>query len=152
MWKKGIIVALAVAICVFSFCMVSGDEGGNEMKNGYYTAEMSGYSHGWKEYACILVKNDSVISVEFNAKDPSGFIKAWDNAYMNDMKSVTGTYPNAYTRLYGSRLIEAQDIGKVDTVTGATHSGGNFYKLVSAALDHAKEGNSDVAIVESEDE
>lgn len=97
---------------------------------------------------CILVKNDTIISIEFNAKDASGFIKAWDNAYMKNMKSIAGTYPNEYTRLYGSRLIETQNIGKVDTVAGASESGGNFYKLVNAAVEQAKAGNPDVVAVE----
>ena len=118
------------------------------MKNGYYTAEMKEYDYGWKEYVCIFVKNDKIVSIEFNAKDPSGFIKAWDNAYMENMKPVSGTYPNEYTRLYGSRLLESQDIEAVDAVSGATSSGEHFYKLVNAAMEQAREGNSEVAVVE----
>ena len=102
----------------------------------------------WMEGICLyFVKNDTIVSVEFNAKDPSGFIKAWDNAYMENMKPVSGTYPNEYTRLYGTSLLESQDIEAVDTVTGATHSGNNFYKLVSAAMEQAREGDSEVAVV-----
>ena len=145
MWKKNRIVWFAtIALCL---CLTGcGSEKG--MKNGYYTAEMKEYDYGWKEYVCIFVKNDTIVSVEFNAKDPSGFIKAWDNAYMENMKPVSGTYPNEYTRLYGSRLLESQDIEEVDVVSGATSSGGNFYKLVNAAVEQAREGNSEVAVVE----
>ena len=149
MRKKSLKLLLVVFCLYLTGC---GSENPESMKSGYYTAEMSGYSHGWKEYVCILVKNDSIISIEFNAKDPSGFIKAWDNAYMRNMKTGAGTYPNEYTRLYGSSLITTQDIEKVDTVSGATHSGGNFYKLVYAAVEQAKEGNPDVAVVEAEEE
>ncbi len=145
MWKKNRIVWLAtIALCL---CLTGcGSEKG--MKNGYYTAEMKEYDYGWKEYVCIFVKNDTIVSIEFNAKNASGFIKAWDNAYMENMKPVSGTYPNEYTRLYGSRLLESQDIEEVDVVSGATSSGGNFYKLVNAAIDQAREGNSEVAVVE----
>lgn len=145
MWKKNRIVWFAtIALCL---CLTGcGSEKG--MKNGYYTAEMKEYDYGWKEYVCIFVKNDTIVSIEFNAKDASGFIKAWDNAYMENMKPVSGTYPNEYTRLYGSRLLESQDIEEVDVVSGATSSGGNFYKLVNAAIDQAREGNSEVAVVE----
>ena len=52
--------------------------GAKEMHDGFYTAEMADYSHGWKEYLCILVKNDRIVYAEFNAKDPSGYIKAWE--------------------------------------------------------------------------
>lgn len=141
--KFAVLTAAIFCLCLFGCGNASGAK-----QDGYYTAEMESYSHGWKEYVCILVKNDTIISIEFNAKDPSGFIKAWDNAYMENMKTISGTYPNEYTRLYGSRLIESQDIEAVDTVTGATSSGGNFYKLVNAAMEQAREGNPEVAIVE----
>ena len=144
MWKKKIMLLSAV---ILSLCLAGcGSEKG--MKNGYYTAEMKEYDYGWKEYVCIFVKNDKIVSIEFNAKNPSGFIKAWDNAYIENMKPVSGTYPNEYTRLYGSRLLESQDIEAVDAVTGATSSGEHFYKLVNAAMEQAREGNSEVAVVE----
>lgn len=144
MWKKKIMLLSAV---ILSLCLAGcGSEKG--MKNGYYTAEMKEYDYGWKEYVCIFVKNDKIVSIEFNAKNPSGFIKAWDNAYMENMKPVSGTYPNEYPRLYGSRLLESQDIEAVDAVTGATSSGEHFYKLVNAAMEQAREGNSEVAVVE----
>ena len=142
MKKTAVLLIMTCFLAAFAGC-----GSGNKMENGYYTAEMEDYDYGWKEYVCIFVKNDTIVSVEFNAKDPSGFIKAWDNAYMENMKPVSGTYPNEYTRLYGTSLLESQDIEAVDTVTGATHSGNNFYKLVSAAMEQAREGDSEVAVV-----
>lgn len=118
------------------------------MKDGYYTAEMSDFSHGWKEYICIYVKNDKIISAEFNAKDPNGFIKAWDNEYMNNMNSVQGTYPNRYTREYVQQLMEGQKETEVDTVSGASTSGDNFRKLIVTVIEQAKKGDASVAVVE----
>ena len=60
----------------------------------------SEFSHGWKEYITILVKGGSIVSVEYNAENASGFIKSWDNAYMQNMLHSNGTYPNEYTRYY----------------------------------------------------
>ena len=122
----------------------------SELQDGYYTAQASEFSHGWKEYITILVKGGSIVSVEYNAENASGFIKSWDNTYMQTMLHANGTYPNEYTRLYGTRLLETQDIEAVDAVTGATHSGTNFYKLVSAAVEQAQKGDSEVAIVGGE--
>ena len=144
MWKKKLVL---LSVMMLGLWLTGCGNAGGAMKNGYYTAEMEDYDYGWKEYVCIFVKNDTIVSVEFNAKDPSGFIKAWDNAYMENMKPVSGTYPNEYTRLYGTSLLGSQDIEAVDTVTGATHSGNNFYKLVSAAMEQAREGDSEVAVV-----
>ena len=110
---------------------------------------MSEFSHGWKEYLRIQVKHGTVVSAEFNAKNESGFIKAWDNAYMKNMGAVQGTYPNRYTREYVQQLIEQQEDIKVDVVSGASHSGSNFEKLVQAVLQKAKKGDSKTAVVQS---
>lgn len=126
----------------------SGCGAGSKMKDGFYTAEMSGYSHGWKEYLCILVKDGNIVYAEFNAKDASGYIKAWDNAYMKNMAPVSGTYPNEYTRNYAAQLLESQDADSVDTISGATTSGCNFKKLSQAAILQSKKGDTDTAIVE----
>lgn len=139
----------AVAFLIMA-CLVAAFAGcgsGNKMENGYYTAEMEDFSHGWKEYVCIYVKNDKIISAEFNAKDSSGFIKAWDNEYMRNMEAGTGNYPNKYTRGYVEQLIEGQKDTEVDTLSGATQSGSNFAKLIEAAIGQAKKGDSSAAIV-----
>lgn len=123
---------------------------GSKMQDGYYTAEMSDFSFGWKEYVCILVKNDKIVSAEFNAKSESGFIKAWDNEYMRNMKTVSEIYPNKYTREYVQQLIDEQKDIEVDMITGATSSGNNFERLVAAVIEQAKKGDSTTVIVESE--
>lgn len=145
--KKAICISL---ILIATLLGLSGCGSSDKMKDGFYTAEMSDFSNGWKEYLCIMVKNDKIVYAEFNAKNSSGYIKAWDNAYMKNMNSFSGTYPNEYTREYVAQLIESQDPEQVDMVTGASTSGGNFAKLSVAVVEQAKEGNSEVKIVESE--
>ncbi|MDE6202955.1 MAG: FMN-binding protein [Lachnospiraceae bacterium] len=127
---------------------LGGCSSSNKMKDGFYTAEMSDFSNGWKEYLCIMVKDDTIVYAEFNAKDSSGYIKAWDNAYMEKMNASQGTYPNEYTRSYVSKLIDAQTSGSIDTVTGATSSGNNFRKLSEAVISQAKKGKPDTIVVE----
>lgn len=131
-------------LTTLSGCSVS-----NKMKDGYYTAEMSEFSHGWKEYVCILVKNDTIVSAEFNAKNESGFIKAWDNEYMKNMGSLSGTYPNKYTREYVEQLMNGQKDTTVDMVTGASSSGANFDQLIRAVIEQAKKGDSSTIVVEA---
>lgn len=142
---------ILIAMVLMSFTLLLWGCGETDkMKDGYYTAEMDGFSHGWKEYVCILVKNDTIISAEFNAKDESGFIKAWDNEYMRNMGSIQGTYPNKYTREYVSQLIEGQEDTQVELLTGATSSGGNFVKLIEAVIKQAQSGDSTTIMVEAE--
>ena len=138
--------AVSLSILIFlSGC------GAGQMKDGYYTAEMSDFSYGWKEYVCIYVKNDQIISVEFNAKDANGFIKAWDNEYMRNMmtKSESGMYPNKYAREYAQQLVDGQKETQVDAISGASQSGDNFKKLTVAVIAQAQKGDSSAAIVPS---
>jgi len=128
---------------LFAGCGSSGD-----LKDGYFTAEMAEFSHGWKEYLVIQVSHGHIVSAEFNAKNESGFIKAWDNSYMKNMISLQGTYPNKYSREYVQQLLEQQTDIQVDAVTGASTSGDNFVKLVDAVLKQAAKGDSKTAIVE----
>lgn len=142
--KKIFLGVLAIAL------LLQGCGSQTKMQDGFYSAEMSGYSYGWKEYVCIMVKDNKIVYTEFNAKDPSGYIKAWDNAYMQNMASVTGTYPNEYTRYYAAELIEKQNSSDLDALTGATTSGNNFMRLTAAVIEQAIAGDPDTRIVEME--
>lgn len=141
--KAGVLSILLILVMMFAGCGSSGD-----LRDGYYTAEMAEFSNGWKEYLVIQVCNGNIVSAEFNAKNASGFIKAWDNSYMKNMIALQGTYPNKYTREYVQQLLEGQTDIQVDAVTGASTSGGNFVKLVEAVLKQAQKGDSRTAIVE----
>ena len=143
--KRIKIVLLSVVMVLMG--VSAGCGGVNGLKDGFYTAEMSEFSHGWQEYLIIQVKGGEIVSAEYNAKDESGFIKAWDNSYMKNMMSKQGTYPNKYTREYVQQLIDGQKNTTVDVVTGASNSGQNFVKLVEAVLKQAAAGDSATAVV-----
>ncbi len=142
-WKRaGAILALA---CILGGC---GEKGQSGMKDGSYTAQMAEYSHGWREYVTVTVKNGKIVSTEYNAENASGFIKSWDNIYMNEMKTVTGTYPNEYTRYYAAQLNGQEEAPEIDALAGASSSGGNFRKLSQAVVEQAVKGDSTVVLVE----
>ena len=119
------------------------------LQDGYCTAQASEFSHGWKEYITILVKGGSIISVEYNAENASGFIKSWDNAYMQTMLHANGTYPNEYTRYYANQLLEGQGEGTIDAITGATSSHGSFQILAQAVLEQARRGDSSIVFADT---
>lgn len=127
--------------------VLAGCGNSSSLKDGYYTAQMEGFSHGWQEYLIIQVKSGKIVSAEYNAKNASGFIKAWDNSYMKNMMDKQETYPNKYTREYVQQLIDGQADMQVDIVTGASNSGGEFVKLVDAVLKQAASGDTTTAIV-----
>lgn len=139
------IVLLLASVMLLTAC---GEQTG--LQDGYYTAQAADFSHGWKEYITIMVKGGSIVSVEYNAENASGFIKSWDNTYMQTMLHVTGTYPNEYTRYYAGQLLEGQGDGQIDALTGATSSYGSFQKLEAAVIEQAKQGDSSIVIVNTE--
>ena len=110
---------------------------------------MSEFSYGWKEYITILVKGGKIISVEYNAENASGFIKSWDNAYMQTMLHTNGTYPNEYTRNYANQLLAGQGKGEIDAISGASSSHGTFQLLAQAVLEQAQKGDSSIVFVEA---
>ena len=115
---KRIFVMLISLLLMMPLLTACGDQEG--LQDGYYTAQASEFSHGWKEYITILVKGGSIVSVEYNAENASGFIKSWDNTYMQNMLQVSGTYPNEYTRYYANQLLEGQGEEGIDALSGAT--------------------------------
>lgn len=145
--KRILALMLCAAVLIGVCCGCSASRGG--MKDGYYTAEMAEYANGWKEFVTLHIEDNTIISLEYNAKNASGFIKSWDMAYMRRMNGVAGTYPNYYTRAYARQVIEKQsgEAGDIDTVAGATSSGNHFRQLVAAALELARAGKNEVAIV-----
>ncbi len=147
--KSTVLLLAAVLLCVgFTGC-------GNKdeaLQDGYYSAEMSDYAHGWKEFVSICVSNGQLVTVEYNAKNESGFIKSWDMNYMRNMESIAGTYPNLYTRTYAAELLEVGNAEDIDAVTGASTSWITFKQLAAAALDQAVKGDSSKVIVQSESE
>lgn len=141
--RLGWILGIVCSVFLLSSCGKK-----QNLQDGYYTAQASEYSHGWKEYITIMVKGGKIVSVEYNAENPSGFIKSWDNSYMQIMLEAQGTYPNEYTRYYASQLLGQQENVKIDGLSGATSSYNSFQKLAAAAVEQAKTGNSSIAVVD----
>lgn len=94
-----------------------------------------------------MVKGGSIVSVEYNAENASGFIKSWDNAYMQTMLHSNGTYPNEYTRYYANQFLEEQGEGHIDALSGASSSHKSFQMLAQAVLEQARQGDSSIVFV-----
>lgn len=138
------LILFLLLLAMLSLTACSGKTG---LQDGYYTAQAADFNFGWKEYITIMVKDGSIVSVEYNAENASGFIKSWDNAYMQTMLHSNGTYPNEYTRYYAGQLLEGQGEKDIDGITGATSSHASFKKLAAAVLEQAKKGDSSIAYV-----
>ena len=141
---------LAVCLCLLLTApLLAGCTSGTALQDGYYTAQAEEFSHGWREYITILVKGGSIVSVEYNAENASGFIKSWDNTYMQTMLHDTGTYPNEYTRYYANQLLQGQGQGGIDAISGASSSHASFQILARAVLEQARKGDSSIVLVDT---
>ena len=122
-----------------------------DLQDGYYTAEAAAFDeYGWKEFVTIFVNNAKITTVEYNAKNGSGFIKSWDMDYMRIMNRTSGTYPNEYTRFYEAQLITRQNPDHVDALTGATQSYKRFISLARAVISRAITGDTSVALIDTD--
>ncbi len=135
-------------LLLFMILLLAGCGKNEELQDGYYTAQASEYNFGWKEYVTIMVKGGRIVSVEYNAENASGFIKSWDNAYMQNMLHSNGTYPNEYTRYYAGEFLEKQGKEEIDALSGATSSYGSFQMLEAAVLEQARKGDSSIILVD----
>ena len=146
--RKMIFQGTILAILVLSSCSVTR----YHIHDGYYTAEAEEYNeHGWKDYITICVSSGKIILVEFNSFNRSGLLKTWDMNYMRQMNSVSGTYPSAYTRHYGEKLLSFQDLEGVDALSGATLSYHVFIRLAEAVMENARQGNPEMRLVNLQD-
>lgn len=146
---KGMFFVLAMLL---SAVLLTGCGEGDGLQDGYYTAQASDYNYGWREYITIMVKGGGIVSVEYNAENASGFIKSWDNAYMQTMLHSNGTYPNEYTRYYARQFQEDQNADSIDALTGASSSHSSFQLLSEAVLEQARQGDSSVRVVDTSKE
>lgn len=142
---RGFFLGALILVATLPACS-SGESG---MRDGYYTAESASFDgEGWKDFLTIYVSQNKIVTVEYNARNASGFIKSWDIEYMRRMKATSGTYPNEYTRLYSADLLNKQDPGLVRSLPGAERQHGVFQLLAKSAMDHAKRGDPRIAFVE----
>ncbi|MDR1508384.1 MAG: FMN-binding protein [Synergistaceae bacterium] len=143
-----VFILFAVLLALASASAVSFQSGGQKtLRDGYYTAEMENYHHGWKEFLTIYVNNGKIVFAEYDAKNASGLIKSWDMDYMRRMNKTDGNYPNKYTRKYAAELLIHQTPDGVDAMSGATESFVFFKTLADAAIRQALAGDKKVAFV-----
>ena len=144
---KRIVAIFLSLLLMMSLLTACGDQ--PRLQDGYYTAQAEEFNYGWKEYITILVKGGNIVSVEYNAENASGFIKSWDNAYMQTMLHSDGTYPNEYTRYYANQLLEGQGEGSIDAITGASSSHASFQILAQSVLEQARKGDSSIVFIDT---
>lgn len=111
-------------------------------KDGTYTAESSSDDTFGKGKLSLTIENQKITEATYFGIDKEGNIKDADYGKI-DGDTTSANYKKAQTAVkanatYAAQLIAAQDLGKVDAVSGATVSYEQFSEAVLAALDQAK--------------
>lgn len=123
----------------------------SDLKDGTYKVEAKSFDDkGWKQFAEIEVKDGKIIKSQYDSvnKEKSDLLKSKDKDYEEMMKSKVGTCPSEFSKTLTDELVKAQEVAKVEAVSGATHSSDDFKKLASQAIDNAKKGDTAVTTIE----
>lgn len=144
--KKIISLVLAIFLIVCSTgCSAFG------YKDGTYRAEMPTYEHGYKDYLVIEVRDGELSVKEFDSVNENGELKSQSESYRESMEPVAGTYPEKYIKdIIAEFENKNQKLSKVTAVAGATTSTNNFKMLMQAAMQNAKKGITDTAVVSTD--
>lgn len=117
-------------------------------ENGTYKAEAADYHYGWKAFIEAEIKNDELVSVDFDYLDEDGNRKSETTQEDYNMDP----HPSVWCPEYESMLMAADilNFAEVDKVTGATGGQENVNELFLLILDAALEGDTSTQIASAE--
>jgi L-ascorbate metabolism protein UlaG (beta-lactamase superfamily)/major membrane immunogen (membrane-anchored lipoprotein) len=112
-------------------------------KDGVYAVQDKPDGEGYYCKANITIANDQIVKVEWNIYDRPRNDRLFDETYEevyvgNKLYQQQCRDDLKGARSYGQMLIETQDVGKVDAISGATWSNKKFKKIMEMALEQAK--------------
>lgn len=130
---------LTSVILVSLMVVLTACGGGGKLQIGSYEGQSSKDSRGGYGVVKIEVKDGKITSAEFLQYNGDGSLK--DESYGKD--SGEENYKKAQEALeaskqYAEKLVETQDVAKVDAITGATSSWKHFQEAAKDALAKAK--------------
>jgi len=140
-------VLSAVVLCTVSMYGCGGQNKAENSpvtyKDGTYEAEGVPDSFGGKVKVHITIKDSKISDVTMENIDVNGNEKDEDYGKQDGEIKNEGLYKIAQAAVtnskeYPSKLIETQDIEKVDAIAGATESNVSFKEAVKLALKNAK--------------
>lgn len=100
----------ALAVFLLLFPLVAGcGRNDTQLRDGYYSAVAASFNnYGWKEFVTLYVYNNKIVTVEFNAYNPSGLILSWDGLTLSTLKTRMRQHPNLVIRQYSQELVNRQ--------------------------------------------
>ena len=91
------------------------------LPDGVYTGESPADAFDYKHIIKIEIKDEKIVSVDYNEIKEGGQGKQEDQKYCKEM-SISGTSPDIAYPIMEKQLIEKQNANEIDAVSGATYS------------------------------
>ena len=112
----------------------------SDAKDGTYTVESSLDEKLGKSVLTLTVKDKKIAAAEFTGYDLFGNVKGEDYGSLTGKDSAD--YKKAQVavkaiKTYPQQLLETQDLSKVDAISGATISYGQFVETTKRAVEEA---------------
>jgi major membrane immunogen (membrane-anchored lipoprotein) len=133
----------------FSVCMLTGC-GSKSYADGTYTGQSSVYEsdedggngNGYGAVT-ITVKDNAITECKYETYEPDGTLKDSDYGMQNGEIANRDYYNKAQKAIascekYAEKLVETNDVSKVDAISGATINYDNFREAVKDALSKAE--------------
>ncbi|WP_071394297.1 extracellular electron transfer flavoprotein PplA [Bacillus tuaregi] len=115
---------------------------GGEMKDGTYTLVEKDYAHGYKVNFEMTVKGGKITESNYNYVNEEGKLKTDDAEYQKNMSDKTGVGPIEFVPALNDQLLEKQNAGDIEVVTGATHSSDDFMNYAQQLIQAAQKGDT----------
>ena len=113
--------------------------------DGVYRAEMDDAAAeangGWREYAEVTVTNNKVTDIKVDSKNTEGKLRSEDTTYTME-PTLRG-----WLDRFVAKVKELGDVNNIDDLDENVTGTENYRELVSAALQNAKNGTKEVAVV-----
>lgn len=111
-----------------------------EYKDGTYEGRYDDGTEGFYCIAKITISSNKITNVDWNIYDKSNrvFDESYEDLYNTAAYKQQCRDDLKGSKTYGSKLIQEQDIQKVDAVTGATWTNKLFKGAIKRALEKAK--------------
>jgi major membrane immunogen (membrane-anchored lipoprotein) len=100
-------------------------------KDGTFKGESIVDYYKYKHVISLTIKDEKIVSIDYDEVKEDGSGKRNDKKYCEEMKKGTGVSPAEAYPQYEQRLLERQDLSKVDAVSGASYS---FYRFRTSAI------------------
>lgn len=120
------------------------------LKDGEYSLEEKNIgSTGWKAFLNMTVKDGKIVDADYNYLNADGELKTSDEGYQEKMTEIAGTGPQDYIPALNNDLVEKQNAGEVDIVTGATHSAHTFKLYAAQLINAAQKGDNGKIVIDN---